>query len=55
MRMAAFLTVLAAMLVPFAASAQGACDHRRHTSAAISCAEGHVWDGEASRCVPVDS
>lgn len=42
---------VAALLAPFAATAQAACDHEEKIK--MSCAEGTAWDDTKKTCAPV--
>ena len=54
--MKSFVVVIGivAGLAPGLALAKGNC-HRDDQQAALSCAQGTVWDAESQRCVTVDS
>ncbi|MCB2134591.1 MAG: hypothetical protein KDE08_01395 [Rhodobacteraceae bacterium] len=47
-------TVLATLLVPAAAIAQG-CEHGSAKHAQISCAQGQTWDADTRSCITVGS
>lgn len=55
MKIKTTLAVIALMLSPTFALAEGGCDHMKSNISASACTEGTVYDAKTGTCLPVTS